>query len=132
MSCFNCNCCSHMQQLHLTYPAGASAVLHYHECKHAQHPVSPCLARECHISPHLLPPSPFSSHQVPPFGASIALVHGVFAMDFVPGPERYPYDELKGYATVNGITNVLNSTFADFGGSGSGCGVSAGAGMHPV
>jgi len=82
-------------------------------------------------SAHSLPFSPFH-FQASPFDASIALVHGVFAMAFSPGPEKKPYDKLKGYATVNGITNIVNSTFADFGGSGSGCGVSAGAGMHPV
>ncbi len=60
--------------------------------------------------------------QASPFGASIGLVHGVFALAFSPGPEEKPWDELKGYATVKGITHVRGTTFADFKGS-DGCGV---------
>lgn len=60
--------------------------------------------------------------QASPFGASIGLVHSVFAMKFTPGPETKPYDDVEGYATVKGITRVRGTTFADFKGS-NGCGV---------
>eukprot|EP00967_Tisochrysis_lutea_P052333 scaffold64824_cov20-Tisochrysis_lutea.AAC.1 len=61
--------------------------------------------------------------QASPFGASIGLVHGVFALAYTPGPETKPWDELMGYPTVSGITKVKSTTFADHKGS-SGCGVS--------
>jgi hypothetical protein len=62
--------------------------------------------------------------QASPYGPSIGLVHGVFGLKFSPGPEPKPWDTLKGYSTVNGITKVKGTTFADFEGS-SGCGVSS-------
>lgn len=61
--------------------------------------------------------------QAAPFGPTIGFVGGVFAMEYSPGPETKPWDELMGYQTVKGITRVSNTTFADFKGS-SGCGVS--------
>ena len=67
---------------------------------------------------------PLPSHlQGSPFGASVGLVHAVFAMAFSPGPEPKPWDTLKGYSTVHGMTRVKGTTFADFMGS-AGCGVS--------
>lgn len=51
-----------------------------------------------------------------PFTPSTGLLGSVFAMKFTPGPDTYPWDGLKGYALIHGITRVSGATFANFDG----------------
>ncbi|KAG1667228.1 hypothetical protein FOA52_009793 [Chlamydomonas sp. UWO 241] len=60
-----------------------------------------------------------------PFTPSRGLVSSTFALAFTPGPDRYPWDGLKGYATILGIARHRNMTFANFPGSSCGAGVYA-------
>ncbi|GAX81123.1 hypothetical protein CEUSTIGMA_g8557.t1 [Chlamydomonas eustigma] len=58
--------------------------------------------------------TPNSYNLVSPFTPAVGLLSSTFALEFTPGPDRYPWDGLKGYPTILGISRQYNLTFADY------------------
>ena len=58
--------------------------------------------------------TPHSYNKMSPFTPALGLLSSTFAIKFTPGPDKYPWDGLKGYPTLLGRARHYGVTFADF------------------
>lgn len=70
----------------------------------------------CHLKLSSQSYNKLSSLYTPAMG----IVSSTFAMAFTAGPEKKPWDGIKGFPTIHGLMNVTGTTLADFAGA-SGC-----------